>query len=199
MDRPDPPIGIIAEWYRSAFNPQRDCLIQLSGGEPTLRDDLPEIVALGRKQGFGFIQLNSNGIRLAADKTFVQKLAEAGLSTLFLQFDGTHDAVYQQIRGQKLLETKLQAIDNCAANGIGVILVPVLYPGINTGDIGRSFAWPWKNAGSTRRAFSAGQLFRALSSGSRRRRSFDFARTDAGNRKTDGGDVSGQSFPASRL
>jgi uncharacterized radical SAM superfamily Fe-S cluster-containing enzyme len=38
------------------------CSIQLSGGEPTLREDLPEVVALGVKKGFFFIQVNTNGI-----------------------------------------------------------------------------------------------------------------------------------------
>ena len=41
--------------------------IQFSGGEPTLRDDLPELVALGREIGFGFIQINTNGLRLGRD------------------------------------------------------------------------------------------------------------------------------------
>ena len=40
------------------------CNIQLSGGEPTMREDLPEIVAMARRRGFALVQLNSNGIRL---------------------------------------------------------------------------------------------------------------------------------------
>lgn len=41
--------------------------IQLSGGEPTVRDDLPEIIALCRSAGFAFVQLNANGIRLGRE------------------------------------------------------------------------------------------------------------------------------------
>ena len=41
--------------------------LQLSGGEPTLRDDLPEIVEIARRIGYSFIQVNTNGLRLAAD------------------------------------------------------------------------------------------------------------------------------------
>lgn len=37
-----------------------------------MRDDLPEIVAMGRNAGFGFIQVNTNGIRLAKDETFFE-------------------------------------------------------------------------------------------------------------------------------
>ena len=39
--------------------------LQLSGGEPTLRDDLPEIVEIARLVGYSFIQVNTNGLHLA--------------------------------------------------------------------------------------------------------------------------------------
>jgi len=110
--------------------------IQLSGGEPTLRDDLPDIVRLVRSRGFDFVQLNSNGVRLARDHDFVAALAKARLDCLFLQFDGVSDAVYQQLRGAKLMRLKQQAIDNCAEVGIGVVLTPTLVPGVNTNEIG---------------------------------------------------------------
>ena len=53
--------------------------IQLSGGEPTMRDDLPEIIHMGRKKGFTFFQLNTNGIRLAREDGYARKLKKAGL------------------------------------------------------------------------------------------------------------------------
>lgn len=48
--------------------------IQLSGGEPTMRDDLPEIIHMGREKGFTFFQLNTNGIRLAREEEYAGKL-----------------------------------------------------------------------------------------------------------------------------
>ena len=48
--------------------------IQLSGGEPTMRDDLPEIIHMGREKGFTFFQLNTNGIRLAREEGYAGKL-----------------------------------------------------------------------------------------------------------------------------
>ena len=66
-------------------------LVQLSGGEPTVRDDLPRIVAAAKEAGCRYVQLNTNGIRLAADKEYVRALAKAGLSFVFMQFDGTRD------------------------------------------------------------------------------------------------------------
>jgi hypothetical protein len=110
--------------------------IQFSGGEPTLREDLPEIVALSRSMGFTFLQLNTNGLRLARDPEYADALEDAGLSSVFLQFDGVSDAVYEQMRGRPLLEEKIRAIEVCAARRFGVILVPTLVPGINNDQIG---------------------------------------------------------------
>jgi hypothetical protein len=121
------------------------CPVQLTGGEPTLRDDLPSIVALGRKKGFTHIQIDTNGIRLAQDIDYLRRLKESGASVIFLQFDGLTDDVYQRIRGAALSALKLQVIENCAEVGIGVILVPTLIPRINEhqiGDIVR-FAKSW--------------------------------------------------------
>ena len=110
--------------------------IQLSGGEPSMRDDLPEIIALGRKKGFSFFQLNTNGIRLAADAEYARTLKAAGLNTVFLQFDGVDDAVYMALRGRALMTEKLAAIENCAAAGLGIVLVPVIAPGVNDAQVG---------------------------------------------------------------
>ena len=75
------------------------CPIQLSGGEPTLRNDLPEIVALARKTGFDHVQVNTNGLRLAQDADYTQALKDAGTTDFFIQFDGLTDNVYARIRG----------------------------------------------------------------------------------------------------
>lgn len=112
------------------------CPVQLSGGEPTIRDDLPQIVAMGKEMGFEHIQVNTNGVRLAEDKEYLHKLKENGASVIFLQFDGTTEDVYLHTRGKELLAAKLKAIENCAQVEIGVILVPTLIPGVNMHQIG---------------------------------------------------------------
>ncbi|SDH36526.1 radical SAM (seleno)protein TrsS [Desulfosporosinus hippei] len=132
----EPSLAVIEGWYKKVLAASGPVNIQLSGGEPTLRDDLPEIVELGRGLGFNFIQLNTNGLRLAEDPVLVSRLKKAGLSSVFLQFDGTEDSIYQTIRGRKLLGLKAKAIENCAQQEMGVVLVPTLIPGINTHNIG---------------------------------------------------------------
>jgi 7,8-dihydro-6-hydroxymethylpterin dimethyltransferase len=132
----DPTLAEIRDWFETVRRVAFGSNIQLSGGEPTVRDDLPEIVAAGREIGFGFIQLNTNGIRLANDTAYVKALREAGLASVFLQYDGTEDAVHLKLRGRVLADVKRRAIEACAGHDIGVVLVPTLVPGVNTHVIG---------------------------------------------------------------
>lgn len=133
---PDLTLEEIAAWYARLLLAGGPFNIQLSGGEPCMRDDLPEIIRLGYSYGFTFFQLNTNGLRLAREADYLAKLKVAGLSTVFLQFDGTEDAIYTQLRGRELLKLKMAVIERCAALGLGVVLVPTLIPGVNTDDIG---------------------------------------------------------------
>lgn len=110
--------------------------IQLSGGEPTMRDDLDRIITLGREKGFTFFQLNTNGLRLAGEDGYAGHLAAAGVSTVFLQFDGLDDAIYRTLRGAPLTQTKLRAIERCKEAGLPVVLVPTVAPGVNDQALG---------------------------------------------------------------
>lgn len=132
----DPDLDVISGWYDGIKEQAGRANIQLSGGEPTVRDDLPEIIRLGREKGFSYFQLNTNGLRLAREPEYAQQLKEAGLNCVFLQFDGVSNDVYVALRGRALLEEKLQAIENCARAQLGVVLVPVLQPGVNIHQIG---------------------------------------------------------------
>ncbi|MCC7447686.1 MAG: radical SAM protein [Anaerolineae bacterium] len=133
---PDPDLRQIEGWYRRLLDAGGPYNIQLSGGEPTVRDDLPDIIALGRSLGFSFIQLNTNGLRLGRDADYVKRLKDAGLASVFLQFDGTTDDILQAMRGVRQLERKRAAIAYCANHDLGVVLVPTLVPGVNTSNIG---------------------------------------------------------------
>jgi uncharacterized radical SAM superfamily Fe-S cluster-containing enzyme len=131
----DPPLQQIKDWIADLVRPGQT-LVQLSGGEPCMRDDLPAIIAYAKEAGCRYVQLNTNGIRLAEDPGFARELAGAGLSFVFMQFDGTNDAVYRTLRGRDLFSIKERAIENCAAHTIGVVLVPTLVPGVNITEIG---------------------------------------------------------------
>jgi hypothetical protein len=133
---PDPSLAQIDAWCRTLLAAGGTFAIHLSGGEPTVRHDLPEMIQRVRALGFNYVQLNTNGVRLALEKEYASELKEAGLSCVSLQFDGVTEEVFEAIRGRHLLETKLAAIQNCAEQQLDVVLVPTLIPGVNTGQIG---------------------------------------------------------------
>lgn len=143
----EPTLDEIKEWYELLMmaGEERPFNIQLSGGEPTVRDDLSEIIRIGKNIGFPYIQLNTNGKRLAEDIDYVQRLKDAGLSAVFLQFDGTEDGIYQKLRGERLLDLKRKAVENCAKNMLGVVLVPTLVPNVNVHNIGEMIQYAINN------------------------------------------------------
>jgi uncharacterized radical SAM superfamily Fe-S cluster-containing enzyme len=110
--------------------------IELTGGEPTLRPDLPEIVRIGLHAGLKDINVNTNGIVIARDFDYLLRLKESGLTGIRLQFDGLTAAVCQQIRGADLLAAKLQAIENCRRAGLQVVLAMTIFDDLNLGQLG---------------------------------------------------------------
>jgi 7,8-dihydro-6-hydroxymethylpterin dimethyltransferase len=145
----DPAISEIAEQFKELVE-NGNTFVQLSGGEPTVRDDLPDIVAAAKDAGCENIQLNSNGIRLGKDKGFTKALAEAGLSFVFMQFDGTEEPIYEKLRGRSLLAEKQAAINACIDELIGVTLVPTLVPGINDHNIGAILKFGFEHSPAVR-------------------------------------------------
>lgn len=123
---PDPSLAEISGWFDDLMALGGPFNIQLSGGEPTMRDDLEAIIRLGRDKGFTFFQLNTNGIRIAEDAAYLHGLADAGLNTVFLQFDGFRSETHRRLRGRDLHDFKHKAIEHCAQAGVGVVLVPVV-------------------------------------------------------------------------
>ena len=146
----DPTIEQISALYKSVLSASGTCNIQLSGGEPTLRGDLPEIIRIGKDLGFKFIQVNTNGIRMAEEEDFVKELKSAGLDSVYLQFDGTDDEIYQKLRGKALLELKIKAIENCGKHDIGVVLVPTLVPKVNVQNVGEIINFALKHIRTVR-------------------------------------------------
>jgi 7,8-dihydro-6-hydroxymethylpterin dimethyltransferase len=110
--------------------------LQYAGGEPTVRKDLVDLIKLAKEEGFRHTQIATNGLRLARNPELAKELKEAELNTVYLQFDGTTEEPYLQIRKKNLLATKIKAIENCRAVGLGIVLVPTIIKGINDHQIG---------------------------------------------------------------
>jgi len=115
--------------------------LEFCGGEPTIRDDLPQLASYAKSLGFDYIQLNTNGIRIAEDPAYLESLKIAGVTTVYLSFDGFKDETYRYTCGRSLLELKLKAVENCQKTRIAVVLVPVVLPGRNENELGSIIAY----------------------------------------------------------
>ena len=137
----------IMEHFRS-MKPIPAVLLQLSGGEPTMRDDLPEIIRKGKELGFTELMVTTNGVRFGKSIELVKKCKDAGMNAIYLQFDAT-DApdVWKKIRGVNLWPLKKKVIENCRKIGFsGVVLVPTVAKGVNDNQIGNILDYAKKNS-----------------------------------------------------
>jgi uncharacterized radical SAM superfamily Fe-S cluster-containing enzyme len=111
--------------------------LQFSGGEPTIRNDLFDFVRKAKELGFRHVEVNTNGVRLSQSVDYCKEMKAAGVSTIYLQFDGLTPEVYKFIRGVDLLDTKMKAIQNCREAGIhSLVLVVTLVKGVNDAQLG---------------------------------------------------------------
>jgi MoaA/NifB/PqqE/SkfB family radical SAM enzyme len=107
--------------------------IVFSGGEPTLRSDLPELISHAAKQGKPTC-IATNGLRLH-DTALVHRLAEAGLTNCLFSMNGLSDAVFNKIEGQPLLEKKLAGLQNLRGTTIKPFLSTTVLSGVNTNEL----------------------------------------------------------------
>jgi uncharacterized radical SAM superfamily Fe-S cluster-containing enzyme len=121
--------------------------LQFSGGEPTIRNDLPDLIHEAKKAGVTHIEVNTNGLRIAEDIEYFKKLLDAGLSTLYLQFDGLREDIYKTTRARtNLVPIKQKVIDNARRIGLeSIVLVVTLAKGVNDKDLGVIVDYAVKN------------------------------------------------------
>ena len=142
----DVPLDRIVDFYEAiADTAGIETGVQITGGEPTLREDLPQIIRLGRKRGFWGIEVNTNGLVISRDNGYLESLVEAGLTGIYLQFDGISPEPYRQIRGADLLNTKLRAVERCREVGVQVVLAMTIVSGINSHEIGAVIDYALEN------------------------------------------------------
>ncbi|NOZ82475.1 MAG: radical SAM protein [Euryarchaeota archaeon] len=119
--------------------------LQLTGGEPTLREDIVEIVKLAKRLGFGHVQLNTNGIRLAENRELARQIAEAGAGTVYLSFDGVTPETNQKNHRHmpKILESARYA-------GMKLVLVPTVIRSRNMHELGEILRFASSNIDAVR-------------------------------------------------
>ncbi len=120
--------------------------LQFSGGEPTIRKELPDFIRKAKELGFSHVEVNTNGLRISQSVEYAKELREAGASTIYLQFDGLTSDVYKFIRGVDLLDIKMKAIENLRQAGIhSIVLVVTLVKGVNDHQLGDIINFAAKN------------------------------------------------------
>lgn len=126
-DLPDLPI----DWlYAILKRLPRRARIRLVGAEPTMREDLPEIIARVRKLGH-IPTILTNGLKLGR-RSYVDRLRTAGLRTVYLSLNGgLRDDLYEEIDGAACAARKLKALDNTLAARMNVTAGMILIPGLN--------------------------------------------------------------------
>ncbi|MEQ1687130.1 MAG: radical SAM protein [Sphingopyxis sp.] len=104
--------------------------IRLVGAEPTMREDLPEIITEVRRLGHIPVIL-SNGLKLGR-RSYVERLKAAGLHTAYLSLNGgLRDELYEEIDELACADRKLKALDNLLALRMHVTTGTIIVPGVN--------------------------------------------------------------------
>lgn len=106
------------------------CDIRLIGAEPTMRDDLPEIVSKIRKLKHK-PSLVTNGLKLS-NLDYVKVLKEATLIAVAISLNGgSDDKIYRKIDGGCFGKKKIKALENLVRTGFFVQTNTILVKGIN--------------------------------------------------------------------
>ncbi len=100
--------------------------VQITGGEPTIRDDIIDIIKIAREEGYEHIQLNTNSIRAAFDPDFPKQVRAAGSNVIYTSFDGPTPR-----SNPKNFWEIPAALENYKKAPLGVVLVPTVIGGVN--------------------------------------------------------------------
>jgi len=105
--------------------------IQLTGGEPTMREDLPEIIKMAKEMGFDHVQVNTNCINVSRKPELAKPLVQAGANVCYTSFDGmtpeTNVKNYWEFPN---------ALENFRKAKAGIVLVPTVIKGVNDNQLG---------------------------------------------------------------
>ncbi len=106
----NPPLEYFDRLFAEVGSIQPSPVLLFFGGEPTVRNDLLDLLRLAKKHGLR-PHVVTNGIRLA-DEEYCKKLCEARVRTRFA-FDGRSPEIYEKLRHSRAAyDKKMKALDN---------------------------------------------------------------------------------------
>lgn len=110
---------------------------QLSGGEPTIHPEFAQILEHACASAIDIVMVNTNGLTIARDDRILDLLERFKKRIeVYLQFDGFSEDVSQKLRGARIADDKLRAIERLGARGIRTTLVCTVQAGVNDQEIG---------------------------------------------------------------
>ncbi|WP_153797806.1 radical SAM protein [Foetidibacter luteolus] len=113
-------------------------VVQISGGEPTIHPDFFAILDIAKQKPIKHLMVNTNGIRIAKDKAFAERLAAYMPDfEVYLQFDSFKPEALQTLRGKDLTDIRLQALEHLNELNLSTTLVVTLQKGLNDDEIGK--------------------------------------------------------------
>jgi uncharacterized radical SAM superfamily Fe-S cluster-containing enzyme len=118
-------------------NEREPDVVQISGGEPTIHPDFFAILDAARARPIRHLMVNTNGIRVATEEGFAERLAEYGAGfELYLQFDSFERDALMSLRGADLRRIRERALEKLNALNISTTLVVTLKKGVNDHEVG---------------------------------------------------------------
>ncbi len=109
--------------------------VHFSGGEPTMKEDLPELIKEVRESG-NKSAIFTNGVKIAQDLEYLKLLKKCGLSTIYLWMDTIKNPeIYKKMRGKDFTDLKMKVIENVKKINLPLRILAVVAKGINESEI----------------------------------------------------------------
>lgn len=112
-------------------------VLMLSGGEPTVREDLTEMLERLVELNITRIMINTNGRRIARDDRFLDFLRRHRRKVeVYLQFDGLRESTFRILRGEDVSREKREALSRLNEARVFTTLVMTVARGVNDDEVG---------------------------------------------------------------
>jgi len=145
----EPPLEYFETIFAHYATYQPRPAIQLFGGEPTVRDDLFDIIKMAKAHHLA-PRVVTNGLKLA-DEDYCRRLIQTR-ATILIAYDGANPRTYEELRGSaKVLDLKQKALANIRTiGGAKVTFMTCLARGFNDDEIPEIFALCHEHVGTVR-------------------------------------------------
>jgi len=118
-----------------AIKNKRKTIHLSGGGEPTMRDDLPEIIRLISESG-NTVGLFTNGVKIANDLNYLKQLKKSGLNYILLWLDTLkNEEIHRKLRGGDFIPLKMKVLEYMKKEKVAGVIFQVLARGINESEV----------------------------------------------------------------